>query len=326
MSKIFIISNTNFNISKKLSAKEWIKNMNNYFYDEFLPYLKSNKNDNDILIHLGNVICKTKNIDLNVLKNIQEIFEEISKILPIYIIEGENDKYTSNIFKNIKNINIIKKPTQIEILLSNKIILLPLESKTEDLYNPIEGNSYCFMNIDYLNHKNKNEFITYFKRFKKCYNGFYDKNGVNNNVKNLTSPYNIDSDDKRGFIVLNIFENKDRFIQNKKSPNFKKIKISNENDLKLEYDKKDYIYFNINNKLFIDNKLKIELLLSEYNTPDVTYYDEDINNTSTDLILDEKSISLNDMVFDYINNSSLNNKNKLLEEFKTLIEINKKKS
>ena len=65
MSKIFIISNTNFNLSKNLSQKEWLKNMDYYFYNEFVPYLINNIQPNDILIHLGNFLCKTKTIDLS---------------------------------------------------------------------------------------------------------------------------------------------------------------------------------------------------------------------------------------------------------------------
>ena len=116
MSKIFIISNTNFNLSKNLSSKEWLKNMDYYFYNEVVPYLTNNTQPNDILIHLGNLLCKTKTIDLTVLKFIQDLFEKISKILPIYIIEGENDILSLNILKNINNIEIIREPKKIERL------------------------------------------------------------------------------------------------------------------------------------------------------------------------------------------------------------------
>ena len=87
MSKIYIISNTNFNTSKNLSSKEWLKTMEHYFYNEFVPYLINTVKPNDILIHLGNLLCKTKTIDLTILKFIQTLFEKIAEILPIYIIK-----------------------------------------------------------------------------------------------------------------------------------------------------------------------------------------------------------------------------------------------
>ena len=96
MSKIFIISNTNFNFSKNITSKDWLKNLNDYYYNVFIPYLNSNVDDNDILIHLGNFISKSKTIDLNILKFIQELFENLSKILPVFILEGENDELPLN--------------------------------------------------------------------------------------------------------------------------------------------------------------------------------------------------------------------------------------
>jgi len=110
MSKIFIISNTNFGISKNISLKEWQKNMDYYFYNEFIPYLKDNIRPNDILIHLGNFLYKSKTIDLDILNFIQTLFEKLSSMLPIYILEGENDRLGLNILKNFNNIEIIREP------------------------------------------------------------------------------------------------------------------------------------------------------------------------------------------------------------------------
>jgi calcineurin-like phosphoesterase family protein len=126
MSKIFIISNTNFGISKNISSKEWSKNINNYFYNELIPYLKNNVEPNDILIHLGNFLYKSKSIELNTIKFIQDLFENISNILPVYIIEGENDSLSLNILKNFNNIEIIKEPTEIDILLLSILSVLKI--------------------------------------------------------------------------------------------------------------------------------------------------------------------------------------------------------
>ena len=264
MSKIFIISNTNFNLSKNLSSKEWLKNMDYYFYNEFVPYLTNNTQPNDILIHLGNLLCKTKTIDLTVLKFIQDLFEKISKILPVYIIEGENDTLSLNILKNIDNIEIIKEPKRIEILLDESFVALPRNTQIEDL-DKFESD-YCFFNFDYMNSHKRDIIVNKLKMYKKCYNGFYEKNSVTANIKNLASPYNIDSDDKKGFIVLDVYENKDKFIQNKLSPNFKKINIETESDLSIptEIFINNYISLNINKKLLIasipQNSLTLFLL------------------------------------------------------------------
>jgi hypothetical protein len=325
MSKIFIISNTNFNLTKNISQKEWLKNMDYYFYNEFIPYLVSNVQPNDILVHLGNLLCKTKTIDLNALKFIQDLFETISEILPVYIIEGENDNLGLNIIKNFENIQIIKNPTEVDVLLDQRFLFLPINTKIEDIDN--FDSDYCFLNINYLNSPKKDIIVSKLKKFKKCYNGFYDKNGVTSNIKNLGAPYNIDGDDKKGFIVLETHTDKDKFIQNKLSPNFKKISIETESDLNISPDifKNNYVSLNINKQLLIDNKLKIEMLITEYDPVNITYSDDEIIKDREDILeLNETSLSLNEMVVDYINQSPSENKDRILKEFKNIIELNKK--
>jgi len=327
MSKIFIISNTNFNLSKNLSSKEWLKNMSKYFYDEFIPYLTTNIRPNDILVHLGNLLCKTKNIDLSILKFIQDLFEKISEILPIYIIEGENDNLSLNILKNFKNIEIISKPKQIELLLDQRFAMLPYNTKIEDV-SKFESLDYCFFNFDYQNSPNKDIFISKLKKFKKCYNGYYDKNSAAGNIKNLGSPYNTEGEDKKWFIVLETHTDKDKFVLNKISPNFKKISLATEEDLNnISHDifKNNYVNLNINKKLLIDNKLKIEMLISEHDISNVTYLDDEtLKDKEEILTLNENSLSLKEMVIDYINQSSSENKQRILEEFKNIVELNKK--
>lgn len=323
MSKIFIISNTNFNISKNISTKEWLKNMEYYFYNEFIPYLTNNVDENDILIHLGGFVCKTKSIDLNVLKFIQELFEKISNILPVYILQGENDKLSLNILKNFNNIEIIKTSTEIEILLDQRFAMYPNNFSIEDIDK--FDSDYCFFNYDYLNSSKKDIIISKLKKFKKCYNGFYDKNSVTANIKNLAAPYNIDGDEKKGFIVLETHENKDKFILNKISPNFKKISINTEAELNISQEifKNNYVTLNINKKLFSDNKLKIEMLLSENDIVNVIYTDDELIKDKDEILLNDSSLSLNDMVIDYINQSQSENKNRILQEFKNIVELSK---
>lgn len=324
MSKIFILSNTNFNLSKNISTKDWLKNLDYYYYNEFIPYLINNVDDNDILIHLGNFMCKSKSVDLNVLKFTQELFEKLAGILPVFILEGENDNLSLNIVKHIKRVGIIKKPTEIKLLLEQKFAMFPYNTKIEDIDQ--FDSDYCFFNFDYLNSPKKDVFISKLRFFKKCYNGYYDKNSIKENIKNLAAPYNVDSDEKRGFIVLETHTNNDRFILNKTSPNFKKISINTEEDLNISKDviTNNYVTLNINKKLLIDNKLKIEMLLSENDFVNVTYSDDDILKDKKDIILSDSSLSLNEMVVDFINKSESENKDRILKEFKTIVELNKK--
>lgn len=319
MSKIFIISNTQFNISKTLTIKEWLKNMDYYFSNEFIPYLKQNKEDNDILIHLGNVTSKIKNINLDVLKFIQDTFQEISDILPVYILTGENDNALDVIFKNFKNIEIINEPKEVEILLDQKFAMLPINTKVEDIDK--FDSDYCFFNFD-VNTPEKNLIFEKLAQFQKCYGGFYDKNYVYKNTKFLGAPYNLEKSDLKGFIVLQTYGNVDKFVPNKTSPSFKKLTINNFEDL--NFDKNifinNYVSLTLNKKLFNDNKLKIEMLLSENDFLNVNYIDDELNRDTIEL--DGESVSLTEMIEEYIKKSEMDNKEKILEEFKKIAKLN----
>jgi len=321
MSKIFIISNTQFNISKNLSTKEWLKNMDYYFNNEFIPYLKHNKSDNDILIHLGNLLSKTKNINLEVLKFAQETFKNISSILPIYILNGENDTHTKTILNNIKNIEIISEPKEIEILLSQTFTMLPSNSKVEDIDK--FDSDYCFFHFN-INTPQKDLILKKLSKFQKCYCGYYDKNGIMKNVKFLGSPYNLEKDEKKGIIVLETHTNKDKFILNKTSPSFKKITINDDKDLNIDKSifLNNYVSLTLNKKLFTDNKLKIEMLLSENDFTNITYIDDEIEKNRNIIQLDGKSVSLKEMITEYIQKSDIDNKDKILKEFEKITKLN----
>jgi hypothetical protein len=322
MSKIFTISNTQFNTSKILTTKEWLKNMSNYFSDEFIPYLRHNSSDNDILIHLGNLTSNSKNINLEVLKFIQDTFETIGTILPIYILVGENDKLSINILKNIKNVEIISEPKEIEILVSQTFTMLPYNTKVEDIDK--FSSDYCFFNFD-INTKHKDDIIRKLAAgFKKCYCGFYDKNGVIGNIKFLGAPYNLEKDNKKGFIELETHTNKDKFILNKNSPSFKEIKIDDDDDLNIDKSilSNNYIKLTINKKLFTDNKLKIDMLLAENEFVNISYTDDEISKDRDLIQLDGESVSLIDMINEYIEKSTSTNKEKLIKEFEKITKLN----
>lgn len=320
MSKIFIISNTQFNISKNLSTKEWLKNMDYYFNNEFIPYLEQNKSDNDILVHLGNLTSKSKSINLEVVKFAQETFEKISSILPVYILTGENDILSTNILKYINNIEIIKEPKEIEILLDQRFAMLPYNTKLEDIDK--FDSDYCFFHFD-INTPQRDLFIKKLSKFQKCYCGYYDRNGVLKNIKFLGAPYNLEKDEKKGFIILETHTNKDKFILNKLSPSFKDIVINS--DKELDIDKSvftnNYVKLTLNKKLFVDNKLKIEMLLSENDFINVSYTDDDIKRDRDLIQLDGETVSLKEMIEEYIDKSEMDNKDKLLKEFEKIVNL-----
>jgi hypothetical protein len=67
------------------------------------------------------------------------------------------------------------------------------------------------------------------------------------------------------------------------------------------------------------------MLISSHEIVSINYSDDEILKDKENLInLNESSLSLNKMVIDYINQSPSENKKKILEEFKTIVELSKK--
>jgi hypothetical protein len=82
----------------------------------------------------------------------------------------------------------------------------------------------------------------------------------------------------------------------------------------------NYVSLTLNKKLFNDNKLKIEMLLSENDFLNVNYIDDELNRDTIEL--DGESVSLTEMIEEYIKKSEMSNKEKLLEEFKKIAKLN----
>jgi hypothetical protein len=66
------------------------------------------------------------------------------------------------------------------------------------------------------------------------------------------------------------------------------------------------------------------MLISSNDIINVTYSDDELIKDKEEIALSESSLTLNDMVVDYINKISSSNKEKMIAEFKTLVELNKK--
>lgn len=75
----------------------------------------------------------------------------------------------------------------------------------------------------------------------------------------------------------------------------------------------------------MDNKLKIEMMIAEHEIVNIIYSDDEIIKDKADILeLNKSSLSLNEMVIDYINQSPSENKTRVLQEFKNIVELNKK--
>jgi DNA repair exonuclease SbcCD nuclease subunit len=239
--KIFPLSDLHFGV--RSNSLEWVQNQQDFFYNFYIPFLKENVKEKDILVFLGDVFDSRQLLDIFVMNIVIDIIIEISKILPIYIMAGNHDiykKYDTNInslkiFNAIKNIKIYEKP----IIITNKktsILILPWIGNKEKEENYIKSNNtnYVFAHSDftgfkYDNGKEINKGINLnISNAKRIISGHIHKRQETENFIYLGSPYHTKRSDIgniKGIYVFNPNTNKLFFKENNYSPRFQKIHL-----------------------------------------------------------------------------------------------------
>lgn len=274
--KIFLVSNIHFGY-KKIQKDQF-----SYLKDRIIPYIKENYNDGDIFVHGGNIFNNRNTVNMDIINKTMDVFEELSNIIPIYIIKSENDELSSLILNRINNINIID-----DIKTINNITLSTYKKDIND----IEKNDIIVFNHDYIN--NIEFYKNILKKFKIVICTHYDDMNIkDDNIINIGSPYQLNKEhkNKKGFLVIDTDKKKVKFIKNDYSPIYLKIKINDINDL-INFNndslKKNFIDLEINENVIEkkENLNKLNLLINKYNFNNIIYIknqdDKPIKNVDT---------------------------------------------
>jgi DNA repair exonuclease SbcCD nuclease subunit len=357
--KVFITTDWHFGVYVN-NLDKWLNMMEDYFYNFFIPYLKENAKEGDVLIHCGDLYDNRTSIPIIASYKAEKILTEISKILPVHLIvgnhdlwnKGSNDINSVRLFNFVDNINVYTDTTTIE-LFGSKLVLMPWIEKRLDMIKQIQSNSGdylfchsdlngCRMHLNSVAHRNADKIdVDEFSRFKHVFSGHIHIRQTNKNFTFIGSPYQMDRNDmgdQKGITVLDLVSGKIHFEPNTHSPVFKKFQVVNEDDIELIdslKNTKDYVDLSISNNLLINNRKlrrKLETILETGNFASVEYLDDIVKSEKEkkekELTEEELQISIQleyeEFIKGYIKNQNYESdpfKEGLIGEFEEVIRI-----
>jgi hypothetical protein len=249
---IFLLSDTHFGV--RSNSVEWLDNQKSYFYDFYIPFLKSNKKEKSSLFILGDWFDNRQTLDINVMNASIDIILELASIMPIYFIIGNHDiyrKFDTDVnsliaFKFIPNVYLFEKPTIITNRTSS-ILILPWLNSKEDHENYVRSNKfdYIFTHADisgfkYDNGRDISSEGVDFRKFtsvKRIFSGHIHKRQEAENIIYLGSPYHTKRSDignKKGMYIFIPNKNEFTFKLNSFSPIFQRIHLERLLELSLK--------------------------------------------------------------------------------------------
>lgn len=258
-----------------VNSEEWQENIKNYFYKFFIPKIREIKStlkdgENLICLNLGDTYNDRKAIDINVYNLCIDVFEDIAKEIPIYIINGNHDlaKKTNEgntslrSLEYIPNITVITEPTFIKVNACEKkstIIAIPYlgnsELENEYLINYSGKAKYALMHTELSKMKMDNGMLITGGANPEVFKGLIFSGHIHRRQESkkaiyVGSPYHLNKGDignKNGIYVLNFLTNKHTFTENTYSPIYHSITIEDYSKL----DEDERLKFLNNNYNFV---------------------------------------------------------------------------
>lgn len=249
--RIFMISDLHFGV--RANSLEWLENQLSFFYNFYIPYLKENKEDGDVLFMLGDWFDNRQLLDINVLNKAIEVILDLSEILPLYLMTGNHDIYKKHDtdvnslapFKHIPNVTVLEDPV-IVTCKKSRILILPWvgNGEKEEAYAHENKADYIFAHTDIAGFKYDNGF--HIKRgarlkgipgIKKVYSGHIHKRQEHKDSIYIGSPYHTKRSDignKKGVYLLDPHNYKQEFTPNNISPVFQRIPLEELMEMTLE--------------------------------------------------------------------------------------------
>ncbi len=245
--RCFLISDLHFGV--RSSSQDWLSIMEDYYYNFFIPLVKKNYKEGDVLLILGDVFDSRNSINLKIMCMAVDIFEKLSEIFKDGIItilgnhdvwgKNSNDVNSLKSLKWIPNMHIYEEPESVQIG-SKKFLLMPWRkdhaAENECIATMGKGNDYllCHTDITGLKFNTHTDITTGcdvegLNIFKTVYSGHIHYAQKFRNVNMLGSPYQLtrsDMGNKKGVTMLDLETEQETYWENDYSPKFIKMKFS----------------------------------------------------------------------------------------------------
>ncbi len=272
---------TDTHLGVRNSSTEWLEIMKEYFYDFFIPLLKREKKPGDFLVHVGDVFDSRHSLNLLVMNEGINIFEAISKVMPVVIILGNHDIYKKNsndvnsvkVLKWVPNIRVLEEPEVITVS-GKKLLFMPWRATHFDESECIANNpaDFLFCHTDVQGLKfNKNTMIESgldlqeLKAFRKIYAGHIHYAQSKGNFRMLGCPYPMtrsDINNEKGVWCLDIETEEEHYYPNTVSPKF--IRLLFEKVLEMEEDEAKEYFRNNFVDILVDPKWSLNFPFSVF--------------------------------------------------------------
>lgn len=261
---IIFISDIHFGVRR--NSEEWQENLKNYFYNFFIPKIREikstlSKDEKLICINLGDTYDDRKSIDIDVSNLSIDIFEDISKEIEVYVLNGNHDlsKRTNQgntslrSIEYIPNIFLLTEPTLLDIVSGSKhtkMIAIPYlgsnELETQYLAQYSAQTEYALMHTEISKMKMDNGMLitkgTDSDIFKgMILSGHIHRRQESKKVIYIGSPYHTskgDIGDVKGIYTLNLLTKKLEFTRNDYSPIYHTLLMDKYAEMSIEERKK----------------------------------------------------------------------------------------
>jgi DNA repair exonuclease SbcCD nuclease subunit len=356
--KVFITTDWHFGVYLN-NLDKWLNTMEDYFLNFFIPFLKENVKDGDILVHCGDLYDNRTSIPIIASYKAEKILIEISKILPVHLIvgnhdlwnKGSNDVNSVRLFNFVDNISVYTETATIDVF-GTKLVLMPWVERRLEMIKELKSNpgdylfchsdlNGCRMHLNSVANRNPDKIdVDEFSGYKHVFSGHIHIRQQNKNFTFIGSPYQMDRNDMgdiKGITILDLITGEIDFHPNTYSPVFKKYTVKEESDideLDTLKDTKDYVDLTISNNLLVSNRKlrrKLETLLEIGNFASVEYLDDIVKDESdekVEMTEEELEVSIQldyeEVIRSYIRNLKLDNENfksGMLSEFDEIIRI-----